>query len=233
MVFEGAEGLTLSTVPLDSVDGIDADQSVLGICVERKAAPGPILRVIDQFSLQWIHVHVVQLFDSLLQAPHIEIVEATLPETWQRTFAICKAQVQLSSISSVFPAQAPGDALFQNLNRRRGRSFCRLANEEMDVLRHHDISNKRKPVAVPDLAENLNERVLGTNRTQERYAPIATERDEMQMPAPVNPNELVSHGSKENTKTQTLRNSRRVCHPEKQDEANHSALTYWSGIIQA
>ena len=64
----------------------------------------------------------------------------------------------------------------------------------MDVLRHHDISNKREPVAVPNLAENLNESILGTNGTQERNAPVTTERDEMQMPAPVNPNEFVGHG---------------------------------------
>ena len=62
-----------------SVDGINPDQSVLEIRVEGKAAPGPVLWMIDQFSFQRIHVHVVKLFDPLLQTPHVEIIEAALP----------------------------------------------------------------------------------------------------------------------------------------------------------
>jgi hypothetical protein len=37
------------------------------------------------------------------------------------------------------------------------------------------------------------------------------------MPAPVDPNEFVGHGI-EGIKIQTLRKSRRVCHPEKQNQ---------------
>ena len=43
--------------------------------------------MIDQFSFERIHVHVVELFDSLLQTPNVEIVEAALPEAWQRIVA--------------------------------------------------------------------------------------------------------------------------------------------------
>ena len=89
-VFEGAEGLTFPDFVFDSADGVDADQSVFGIRVERKATPGPNLRVIGQSSLQRVHVHVVELFDSLFQTPNIEIVEAALPEARQRIVALCK-----------------------------------------------------------------------------------------------------------------------------------------------
>jgi hypothetical protein len=121
--------LTFPDIVFESANGVNPDQSVLGIRVERKTAPGPVLRMIDQFSFQRIHVHVVEFFKSLLQTPDIEVVKPPLPKPRLRIFAPFKAQIQLSSIRSLFPAQAPGDALFQNLNRRRGRSFCRLANE--------------------------------------------------------------------------------------------------------
>ena len=68
----------------NSVDGVNADQSLLEIRVEGKAAPRPVARMIDQFSFQRVHVHVVKFFDPLLQTPNIEIVEAALPEARQR-----------------------------------------------------------------------------------------------------------------------------------------------------
>jgi hypothetical protein len=40
------------------VDGINPDQSVLELRIERKTVPAPVLGVIDPFSLQRIHVHV-------------------------------------------------------------------------------------------------------------------------------------------------------------------------------
>ncbi len=52
--------------------------------------------MIDQFSFQRIHVHVVKFFDSLLQTPNIEIVEAALPEARQRSIAVGKRQAKLS-----------------------------------------------------------------------------------------------------------------------------------------
>ena len=81
MGFEGAVGLTFLVLVGNSTDWINPDQSVLGIRVERKAAPRPILRVIDQSSLQRIHVHVVKLLDSLLQAPDVEVVKPSLPNS--------------------------------------------------------------------------------------------------------------------------------------------------------
>jgi hypothetical protein len=68
---------------------------------------------------------------------------------------------------------------------------------------------------VPDLVQNLDESVLGANRTQRRHTSITAERNEVKMPAPVDPNQIVGH-EVESAKTQTLRKSRRVCHSEKQ-----------------
>jgi hypothetical protein len=186
--------------------------------------------MIDQFSFQRVHVHVVELLDSLLQTPDVEVVKPPLPKPRLRILSNIKAQIQLSGIRSLFPAQAPGDALLQNLNRSRGRSFRRLANELMDVLRHYDISNKREPVAVPDVAKNLNESILGANRTQERHAPVTTECNEVKMPAPVNPNEFVSHGVEGTSKPRPFENREESA--TRKTEASNSELIYWSGIMQ-
>ena len=55
------------------MDWVDAAQALLGFRVERKAAPRPVLRVGDQATFHWIHVHVVEFFNSLFQTPHVEI----------------------------------------------------------------------------------------------------------------------------------------------------------------
>ncbi len=68
--------------------------------------------MIDQFSFQWIHVHVVELFGSLFQTPHVEIVESALPEARQRILAICKAQIELWDGLSFFAPQTARGALF-------------------------------------------------------------------------------------------------------------------------
>lgn len=150
----------------NSVDGIDADQSALEIRVKRKAAPGPVAGMIDQFSFERIHVHVVKFFDSLLQTPNIEIVEAALPESRQRIVAICKYQTKLSGRFALFAAQTAQDALLQNLDHGGRRAFDRLADEQVDVFRHNDVAHQREAVAVARLAENLDERIPGSNRAQ-------------------------------------------------------------------
>jgi len=44
----------------------------------------------DQFSLQRIHVHVVELFDLLLQTPHLEIVETPLQKRGSESTPLAK-----------------------------------------------------------------------------------------------------------------------------------------------
>jgi len=104
--FEGAEGLIFLFWICNLVDGVNPDQSALQVGVEGKTTPRPVLRMIDQFSFQRIHVHVVKLFDSLLQTPHIEIVEAPLPRARRRIVAVCKVQIQLSGDRPPLATQA-------------------------------------------------------------------------------------------------------------------------------
>jgi hypothetical protein len=167
-----------------SVDGINADQPVFEIRVEGKTAPGPLLGVIDQFSFQRVHMHVVEFFNSLLQTPHVKVVKPPLPKARQQIVATCKDQIQLSGGRSPFAAEAARDALFQYLNYSRRRSFDRFADEQMDVLRHDNVAHKGKSVAVAHLAKNSDESVSGANRAQKWQTSIASEGNEMRWSRP-------------------------------------------------
>jgi hypothetical protein len=58
---------------------VNADRSMLAVVIGAETAPPPLLRLLHQPALHWITVHVAQFLDSLAFAPHIEVVEALLP----------------------------------------------------------------------------------------------------------------------------------------------------------
>jgi hypothetical protein len=45
----------------------------------------------SQFYFERIHVHVVKFFDSLFEAPNVEVVESALPETPRQAIVISEA----------------------------------------------------------------------------------------------------------------------------------------------
>ena len=74
----------------------------------------------DQISLDGVHVHVLEFFDELRLAPNVEIVEAGLPEVGQGIVGAAEAKPELggAGAASGFAAQAPRDALLQDLHNR-------------------------------------------------------------------------------------------------------------------
>jgi len=94
------------------------------------------------------------------------------------------------------------------------RFSSRFADEQVDVLWHDDVTYKGEPVAVAHLTEDLDETISGSNRAQRGQASIASERNEMQMAAPVVANKFMGHGTKEKSKPRPSK-SERVGHPEK------------------
>src|SRR2546427_5545851 len=59
------------------------------------AAPRPTFRILHQAALHGIPVHVLQLLDSLLIAPHVEVMEAPLPEVLQCILRAGEAEPEL------------------------------------------------------------------------------------------------------------------------------------------
>jgi len=124
-------------------------------------------------------VHVVQLFDSLLQTPDVEVVKPALPETRQRGVAVLKVERHLPRIWLALPAQAPRDALLDHLNHGRWGPAGRLADQQVDVLRHDHEAHECEAEAIPHLAEDLDEDVSRAGRPQNWQALVAGERNEV------------------------------------------------------
>lgn len=57
------------------------DGSGTGTGIEPVTAPQPLFGVFDQSSADRIEMHVVEFFVLLPKTPHVEIIEAALPET--------------------------------------------------------------------------------------------------------------------------------------------------------
>jgi hypothetical protein len=158
----------------------------------------------------------VELFDSLLQTPHVKVVKPPLPKSRQRIVATCKGHIQLSCRRSPLATQAARDALFQNLNHSGRRSLGWLADEQMNVL-GHDVTHQGEAVTVAHFAKNMYKSISGANRAQKRQAPIAGEGNEMQMTASVAANEVVGHGRQEQSKPRPFK-PERVGHPKKRTQ---------------
>lgn len=126
--------------------------------VVEKAAPLPILRTRAQSAVHGIAVDVAQLFCELAVMADVEIVVALLPEV-----------LRLAN-------QASRHALFQRFERIGERPMPRFAEEQVNVLRHDDVSVDAQIEAAPDTLEceleNLLRRILGKGWT----TVVATER---------------------------------------------------------
>jgi hypothetical protein len=226
VVFEGAEGLTFLSGQRTSIDRVNLDQTTLEFRVEGKTAPRPVLRVGNQAALQRIHVHVLELFDFLLQTPHVEIIEAALPKARQRIVATCKGQMQLSGGLALFAAQTARDALFENLHGHGRSATTGLADQQVNVFGHHDVTHQREAKAIAHLAKNIHKSISGANRAQQRQASIASESNEMQMSTTVAPDELVGHGTEEKSKPRPFK-PERVGHPEKLNQSPGVDVLEW------
>ena len=85
------------------------------------------------------------------------------------------------------------------------------------MLGHDHVAHRRESVAVARLAKKLDENISGANRAQPRQAAVTTERDEVQMAAPIVTNEFVSHEDKRTPKPRPFKNER-FGHPQEPNQ---------------
>jgi hypothetical protein len=109
-------------------------------------------------------VDVAKLFDELPIVANVEIVVPLLPE--------------VLGIAD----QSSRHSLLQRLERFRERRTLRFADEQMNVLRHHNIAVDAKPETSPDAFERGLERTLRRRRGERRSAMVAAERHKMSLP---------------------------------------------------
>lgn len=98
-------------------------------------------------------MHILQFFRDFLSAIDIEVVEAPLPK------------VRLAS-PDLFEQRAR-DLLLQHLNRSRRITPSRLADENVHMLRNHDVAYQAELVASADSSENPDETVAGFRRAEQ------------------------------------------------------------------
>jgi hypothetical protein len=176
-------------------------------------------------------MHVTQLLDLLLVTLHIEVVKPPLPELRQQVwFAKAKAELRVGCSPAPSATQFARNALLQDLHDRLGRSLGGLADENVDMLGHDHVPDKREAVTLPDLAQNFHEDTSCTSRTQERQAPVATAGDGVQMLLPVVAFQSLGHSgvNQRPHPSPGRRRAGRMGHPLKQ----YSAMNYRDGIMR-
>src|SRR5882724_1517446 len=163
-------------------DEIDSYKPRLSHSVEWPTAPRPIFRVFYQSTGQRIAVHVIQFLPFLPVGVHVEVVKARLPEGSRPLRRFWKGEPELSRGAFVlWPPQFPGNPLFQHLQHRGRCAFVWLADQEMHVLRHDHISNKRESVLGAHSRKLANKYIPGALGFQQGEATITTKRQKVQM----------------------------------------------------
>jgi len=136
-----------------------------------------------QFSLHRVHMHVFQLFCQLPASPHVEIVEAPLPEMLFRGMVAVQP----------FCVQGPRNALFQYLQDFRRIAFPWFGDEKMNVFRHDDISDQAERIFNTDFCQDADEAIAGLRRSEQGAPSGTTEGNEVEITLPVAALQRVAH----------------------------------------
>ena len=158
-------------------------QSSLAVRVETGAAPAPVIRIPHKLALHWIKVHVIQLFVLLFGAPHIEVIEAALPELrilFKRGF-IRDKRLARKGFVPVRPAQFYRRSSLQNLHHGRRVAHVRLADQQVEMLRHQDVPEEAEIMALADVDQDFQEEVACLRGIEEGQAMVTTACDEMEL----------------------------------------------------
>jgi hypothetical protein len=119
---------------------------------------------------------VPQLLDPLLLGPDVMIVVAFEPER-----------------STFVGAQLAGNVLLEHLYDDRECTALGFGDQQVDVLGHDDVSGDAKRVPLSHALKRLLEDVARLRCAEEWFAPVATERNEVQTSRLLKPLETPGH----------------------------------------
>jgi hypothetical protein len=122
-------------------------------------------------------VHVAKLLNRLLLRPDIEVVVASLPE------------LGFSDMLEGFRG-----LLFQHLENDGERGNGRLIQQQVDMLRHENVSEHHKPITAPYQFKFVLEYRVPVIAGQERFSSITTERDEVELSGVLDSDKALGHG---------------------------------------
>ena len=119
----------------------------------------PNLGMKDEFAHR-IPMHIVQFLLQFLLAPHIEVIEAALPESRSVRLSWSKEQSELRCRRfSRALSQSPGDSLLEHLQDFRGITSLGFTKEQMNMLRHDYITDELEVMPRADLVQNFRLRI--------------------------------------------------------------------------
>ena len=122
-------------------------------------------------------MHVAELFSRLLFGPHVEVVVAALPELPFRLVL-----------------EFGGDLLFEDLDSNGQRFERRLVEQQMNMLRHENVSSDHETITERGLLQLGFEDCVAGTFCQSRLAPVTTEGQEMKDPAVLVTDKTFRHG---------------------------------------
>ena len=132
---------------------------------------------------------IPQLFLKLSAIPYIEVVVALLPEV-------------------IFLADhAAGDALLQTLHGIRQRRALRLTQQQVDVFRHHNISEDAKGKLAPHTLQSFLKNLRRSCLRKQRTAAMTGECEEVCLSGFVKALKAPRHGWKSNPVWRTTQES--------------------------
>ena len=150
---------------------LDGTNRTSGVVAE--ARPLPILGSGDEAPYDWVLVHVVQLLHAPRVVVHIEVVIALLPE-WAL-------------------GAAKRDGEFERVDRVSNCALARLADEQMDVLGHDDVSSYNKLQTVAGALKSILKEAARGGSPEMRKPMETTERDEVEVTGLVVTNKSARH----------------------------------------
>ena len=146
-------------------------------------------------SFHGIEVHVIHFLVPLLPGPHVEIVEASLPEAAMARRRRFVPQTHLPGWRAppLAPPYRAGDALLQHLHHGRRSAHPRLADEQMNMFGHHHVAEQREIVSVAHVGQDTQKQRARCLRAEQRQAMVTAARDEVQLAQAVAAFEAVFH----------------------------------------
>ena len=116
---------------------------------------------------------IVELLAQFPPRIHIEVIVAALPEPAMKVSLARKRQSQLRLRSAFSGAQFSRDTLLEYLDNFGRRAARRLADQQMNVIRHDHISNQRKLEPSAHFPQNLTRNISLARGSEEFPALIA------------------------------------------------------------
>lgn len=136
-----------------------------------------------------IQLHVLQLFSDLLAAPHVEIIEASLPKMLHDRFIEYTSEFEKN----------PGGIVYENLYHFRRIADPGFADEKVNVLRYDNVADQSKSVSHADRIKNADETIPTFSASKQRASMKITKRYEMKIALAVASFQRIAHGRKART----------------------------------